>query len=210
MFIPAHHAHLTGALASFATRFAATATLPDEQLRLELKRPPRPPKARPRASRPPPYLSRQYARAMATTVMRDQRVTPGARALAHLLVARAGRRDVLETERWRLAQALGVSVRTLARYLADLRGGAGRTPYIATEQLVDARGMVVGLRIIILEPLRPYWRQSQEVPAVTELSGTEALSIIRESSSRAYPPMGDRKGPFPQARVPDRPVPMMR
>src|SRR4051794_39412352 len=142
MVIPAQHAHLEGALSAFATRFAATAKLPTEQLQLPIRRPPRPPKARPRWSRPAPRASRQYARPMATTVMRDPRVTPGARALAHLLVARAGRTDVIETERWRLANELGVSVRTLARYLADLRGSEELTPYIATEQLVDTRGMV--------------------------------------------------------------------
>src|SRR3712207_6515650 len=120
MFIPAQHAHLTGALSSFATRFAATEHLPDEQLRLELKRPPRPPKVCPRTSRLPPRPSRQYAQAMATTVMRDQRNTPGAARLAHLRVALAGRGDVIETERWRRARSLGASVRTSSRYLADL------------------------------------------------------------------------------------------
>ncbi len=144
---------------------------------------------------------------MATTVMRDPRVTPGARALAHLLVARAGRTDVIETERWRLAKELGVSVRTLARYLADLRGGDGRTPYIATEQLVDARGMTVGIRIVILESLRPYWLQTQQIPAVTDLSGTESLLTIGESTSRSYPQTRDIKSSFSQARGPDGPVP---
>jgi hypothetical protein len=147
---------------------------------------------------------------MATTVMRDPRVTPGARALAHLLVARAGRTDVIETERWRLANELGVSVRTLARYLADLRGSEERTPYIATEHLVDTRGMVVGIRIIILEALRPYWLQSQQVPAVTDLSATESLLAIGDSTSRTYPQTGNAQGGLFQARAPDRPVPRKR
>ncbi len=203
MFIPAQHAHLTGALSSFATRFAATANLPDEQLRLELKRPPRPPQARPRSSRLPPRPSRQYAGAMATTVMRDQRITPGAAKLAHVLVALAGRGDVIETERWRLARSLGVSVRTLARYLADLRGGEGRTAYIATEHVVDGRGLVVGIRILILEPLRPYWRQSQPIPAVTKLSGKECLLTIGKLASKVYPPIGDTEDALSHARAPD-------
>lgn len=210
MFIPAQHAHLTGALSSFAQRFAATKDIPDEQLRLELKRPPRPPQARPRSSRLPPRPSRQYAGAMATTVMRDQRVTPGARALAHLLVALAGRGDVIATERWRLARSLGVSVRTLARYLADLRGGEGRTAYILTEHLVDGRGMVVGIRILLLEALRPYWRQSQPIPAVTKLSGKKRLQTIGESTSRTYPQPGRGGGAFRQAQAPDKPVPRKR
>ncbi len=203
MFIPVQHAHLRGGLSSFAQRFAATKDMSDEQLRLEPKRPPRPPKARPRSSRLPPRSSRQYAGAMATTVMRDQRITPGAAKLAHLLVALAGRGDVIETERWRLARSLGVSVRTLARYLADLRGGEEHASYIATEHLVNARGMVVGIRIIILEPLRPYWRQSQPIPAVTKLSGKECLLTIGESASRIYTPQGDSKDILPQARAPD-------
>ena len=77
MIMPNQHRHLTGALAAFAVRMAASASLPVEQLRLTpLRRPPGPPRPMPRQNRPAPLRSRQYTGAMSTTVLRDQRLTP--------------------------------------------------------------------------------------------------------------------------------------
>src|SRR5215217_6787125 len=83
MIVPDQHRHLTGALAAFAVRLAASASLPVEQLRLAPpRRQPGLPKPPPRQNRPAPLRSRQYTGAMSTTVLRDQRLTPGTRVLA--------------------------------------------------------------------------------------------------------------------------------
>jgi hypothetical protein len=187
MFLPKQYAHLTGALSAFAARLAAADDLLPEQLRLEIKQPARPPKARPRWQRPAPRQSRQYGVATPTTVDRDPRITSGAVRLAHLLVALAGRGDVLETERWRLAKRLGVSVRTISRYLSDLRGdeATGHTSYIQTEHMVDERGMTAGLRITITLALRPYW--IQEAQGVTDVSPKKTLYNRIGESSGSYP-----------------------
>jgi hypothetical protein len=138
-----------------------------------------------------------------TTVDRDQRLTSGAVRLAHLLVALAGRGDTIETERWRLARALGVSVRTLARYLSDLRGdeATGRTSYIQTEHIIDERGITIGLRITVLPTLRPYW--VQEAQGVTDVSPKEPLTRIGNLPARVIHRSAGIGGGFQPARTSD-------
>ena len=159
MIIPNQHRHLTGALSAFAVRMAASASLPVEQLRLTpLRRQPGPPKIPPRQSRPAPLRSRQYTGAMSTTVLRDQRLTPGARVLAGLLVALAGREGYADLTRGYLAAQLGVSSRTVARQLAELR----RYCYVATTHLIGDLGQTTGLRVGLLDPLLPFWEAAEE------------------------------------------------
>jgi hypothetical protein len=203
MHIPVRYAHLTGALTAFTARFAATAGMPAEQLRLEIKRPARPPNARPRWQRPAPRQSRQYGMATPTTVDRDQRITSGAVRLAHLLVALAGRGDVVETERWRLAKQLGVSVRTISRYLSDLREDelTERTGYVQTEHITDECGMTIGLRITILPALRPYW--ILEAQGVTDVSPKEPLIRIGNLPAKVIHKAARIRGGFQPARAPD-------
>ena len=57
---------------------------------------------------------------MSTAVLRDQRLTPSARALAGLIVAVAGKADHVDLTRGYLSSRLGVSERTMARLLAQL------------------------------------------------------------------------------------------
>jgi hypothetical protein len=138
-----------------------------------------------------------------TTVDRDQRITSGAVRLAHVLVALAGRGDAVEIERWRLAKRLSVSVRTIGRYLSDLRGdeATGRTSYIQTEHIIDERGMTIGLRIIVLPTLRPYW--VQEAQGVTDVSPKESLTRIGNLPARVIHRSAAIGGGFQRARTPD-------
>src|SRR3954449_5098133 len=158
MIVPNQHRHLTGALSAFAVRMAASASLPVEQLRLTpLRRQPGPPKITPRQSRPAPPPSRQFVRAMSTQVARDRRLSPSATCLVVLLVAVAGKGSHVDLTRGYLAARLGVSERTVARLLAQLRCCG----YIATRQTIGAHGETTGLRVALLDPLLPYWETDQ-------------------------------------------------
>src|SRR5215212_3472035 len=183
MIIPNQHRHLTGALSVFAVRMAASASLPVEQLRLTpLRRQPGSPKIPPRQSRPAPPPSRQFVRAMATQVARDQRLSPRAAGLAVLLVAVAGKGSHVDLTRGYLAAKLGVSERTVARLLAQLRA----LGYIATRQTIGVLGETTGLRVALLDPLLPYWERdhlSADQQGVTELSGLQE-SLNKEESKR--------------------------
>ena len=181
MIVPDQHRHLTGALAAFAVRLAASASLPVEQLRLAPpRRQPGLPKPLPRQNRPAPLRSRQYTGAMSTTVLRDQRLTPGARVLAGLLVALAGREGYADLTRGYLAAQLGVSSRTVARQLAELR----RYRYVATAHLIGDLGQTMGLRVGLLDPLLPYWEAAEE--GVTDAPALES-KIPREEAGKAVP-----------------------
>src|SRR3954453_12388838 len=163
MIIPNQHRHLTGALSAFAARMAASASLPVEQIRLTpLRRQPGPPS--PRQNRPAPAPSRQFVRAMSTQVARDQRLSPRAAGLAVLLVAVAGKGSHVDLTRGYLSARLGVSERTVARLLAQLRS----LGYIATRRTIGAYGETTGLRVTLLDPLLPYWETDEE--GVTEVA----------------------------------------
>ena len=176
MTIPRQYEHLAGPLARFATRLAATASMTDEQLRLPLRRPPTAPRPMPRQSRPAPPASRQFLRAMSTQVLRDQRLTPSARALAVLIVAIAGKAGHVDVTRGYFADRLGVSERTVARLLAQLRAHG----YIATARTIGMFGETTGLRVELLGALLPYWETDQP-PVVGE--GVTALTWQQELTS---------------------------
>lgn len=153
MIIPDRFAYLAPSLSTFAARMAATASLPTEQLTWKRPRPVGPTKPRPRSTKPAPRPSRQYARATPTTVIRDTRLTPGARLLAMELRAVCGRDGLAVTTRRYLCHQLGVCMRTLARYLAELRAHA----YVATVRVVGESGQTIGLQVECLDPLLPSW-----------------------------------------------------
>src|SRR5215208_2727045 len=173
MIMPNQHRHLTGALSAFAARLAASASLPVEQLRLApLRRQPGPPKPLARQNRPAPTRSRQFLRAMSTQVARDRRLSSSATGLVVLLVALAGKGSHVDLTRGYLAAKLGVSERTVARLLAQLRS----LGYVATRQTIGVLGETTGLRVALLDPLLPYWEGDQppaEQEGVTELAGLQ-------------------------------------
>jgi hypothetical protein len=203
MIIPNQHRHLTGALSAFAVRMAASASLPLEQLRLTpLRRQPGPPKIPPRQDRPAPAPSRQFLRAMSTQVARDQRLSPRAAGLAVLLVAVAGKGSHVDLTRGYLAARLGVSERTVARLLAQLRA----LGYVATRQTIGVLGETTGLRVALLDPLLPYWEGDQpptEQEGVTELSRLQEPFNKEESKRLAA---GCPVLAYPRYRKPRQPM----
>ena len=163
---------------------AANANLTTEQLRLPLRRPPAVPRPMPRQSRPAPPQSRQFVRHMSTAVLRDQRLTPSARALAGLIVAVAGKADHVDLTRGYLSSRLGVSERTMARLLAQLRA----YDYIATVQTIGNFGETTGLRVALLDPLLPYWETEPPVvvgEGVPKASGQQKFKLKEESEELA-------------------------
>ena len=155
-------AHAEAGLERFRAAFAANAHVSDEKLlrqpRLPLRRPPMNGAAvhrasRPREKEPPPKLSRQYARATSTLVLRDQRLTPNAARLAGMIVAIAGQRGWFETTRARLGAAIGLRPRTVTRLLAGLQ----RYGYITMERTKTRTGAHAGLRIIVMPRLMPFY-----------------------------------------------------
>ncbi|MBP0617680.1 helix-turn-helix domain-containing protein [Jiella sp. KSK16Y-1] len=112
-----------------------------------------PPAARPRALRPAPRASRQYANAIATTAMRDDRLTPGAKALLVVLRARCGKGRVTAAAKATLAATMHRSSRTIRRYLIDLE----RFGYIASRIRKTARGFHTGLVITLTDKVLPFF-----------------------------------------------------
>ena len=110
---------------------------------------------------------------MATQVLRDQRLTPSARALAAMIVAVAGKTGHVDLTRGYLQDRLGVSERTTARLLAQLRAYG----YIATRQTIGIRGETTGLRVELLDALLPYWETDQ--PAVVG-EGVPNVSALQD------------------------------
>lgn len=113
--------------------------------------------ARPRHSRPAPAASRQYSPPIATTAMRDDRLTPGARALLVVLRARCGKGRVTDMAKGTLAAIMSRSTRTIARYLRDLE----RFGYVVTETRRTARGFHTGLVISLTDAVLPFWSEAQ-------------------------------------------------
>src|SRR4051812_34305739 len=119
---------------------------------------------------------------MSTQVARDRRLSPSAVSLAVLLVAMAGKGSHVDLTRGYLAAKLGVTERTVARLLAQLRA----LGYIATRQTIGVLGETTGLRVALLDSLLPYWEADQppaEQEGVTELAGLQE-SFDKEESKR--------------------------
>src|SRR5215213_4513049 len=105
--------------------------------------------------------------------------SPSATGLAVLLVAVAGKGGHADLTRGYLAARLGVSGRTVARLLAQLRAFG----YIATRQTVGTHGETTGLRVALPDPLMPYWEADQP-PAeqgVTELAAQQGFFNNQET-----------------------------
>ena len=176
MILPHTQVHLAGPLAAFAARMAATAHLPDDQLRVRPRSVLGPSRPLPRQLRPPPRPSRQFARELSTQVARDRRLSPRCAALAAVLVAQAGKGTLASISRRYLAMVLQVSTRTVARLLAELRAYG----YIATTHRLGTLGQTIGLRVELLDPLLPYFDR-----AVTELSPLVIPKIHKVSEQPA-------------------------
>jgi len=112
--------------------------------------------APPRWLKPKPRPSNQYAGHMATTAARDRRLTPQAKALLQILRARCGTGDRTATNKTTLADILGVSRRSIQRYVRELK----LFGYIDTQVRRGATGLYVGLAIVITEKVLPCFRKA--------------------------------------------------
>ncbi|MCE7030573.1 helix-turn-helix domain-containing protein [Jiella avicenniae] len=131
-----------------------------------------PPAPRPRHKRPAPKPSRQYANPMATTAMRDDRLTPGAKALLVVLRARCGKGRVTAFAKATLAATMQRSARTIRRYLLDLE----RFGYIAARIRKTARGFHTGLVVTLTDKVLPFFAEQKELAAwLTEAPDRERI-----------------------------------
>ena len=103
-----------------------------------------------------PRASIQYAGHMATTALRDRRLTPQAKALLGVLRARCGNGTRTETCKTTLAQIMGVCTRSIGRYVADLV----RFGYIEARPRIGCSGLYTGLVISITEKVLPAFRKT--------------------------------------------------
>jgi hypothetical protein len=105
--------------------------------------------------RPEPRPSVQYAGHMATTAARDHRLTPQSKALLQVLRARCGTSTRTETCKTTLAHIMGVTTRSIGRYIAELV----RFGYIHTRVRRGATGLYTGIIVSITEKVLPCFRK---------------------------------------------------
>jgi len=138
-----------------------------------------------RWQRPEPRPSVQYAGHMATTAARDHRLTPQSKALLVVLRARCGTGTRTDTCKTTLAHIMGVTTRSIGRYVAELV----RFGYIATRTRRGASGLDVGLAVTITEKVLPCFRKlpwlagwlAQNLPANRANPGRTELSHTNHS-----------------------------
>ncbi|WP_019998621.1 helix-turn-helix domain-containing protein [Aureimonas ureilytica] len=119
-------------------------------------RPKRPTAAGPaRYERPAPQDSRQYAQSMATTGARDDRLTPNAKAFLQVLRARCGKGRETTITKGTAGNIMSRSPRTIRRYLVDLV----RFGYIELKIRCNARGLHLGLTVILTERVLPFFEE---------------------------------------------------
>jgi len=113
-----------------------------------------------RHSRPAPRESRQYAGAMATTAARDDRLTPQAKACLQLIRAWCGNTGWFNTCVISLCRELSRSLRSVQRYMAELK----QFGYIRTEIRHNARGADIGVKVaLIVETVLPFFAKDEEL-----------------------------------------------
>jgi len=141
-----------------------------------------------RAEAAPPPDSRMFIPPMAADAARDTGLSMGARACLSLIHALAQKREAIS--KVGLAALLGVSVRTVQRYLAALteRG------YITRHLVHSAAGWIVGQMIKITAKVLPFFLRPRSknggFPVVTEMSLSNCLSAVNPP----YIPHGLQKG----------------
>lgn len=105
--------------------------------------------------RPQPRASVQYAGHMATMAARDHRLTPQSKALLQVLRARCGHGVSTATCKTTLAHIMGVSTRSIGRYIADLV----RFGYVVARMRQGASGLYTGLVLTITGKVLPCFRK---------------------------------------------------
>lgn len=106
--------------------------------------------------RPEPRISNQYAGHMSTEAPRDRRLTPQSKALLQVMRARCGTGRETATCKTTLAHIMGVTTRSIGRYIAEL----ARFGYIVRSARHGANGLTIGIRVAITEKVLPCFRKS--------------------------------------------------
>ncbi len=110
-----------------------------------------------RHMRPAPHESKQFAKPMATTAARDDRLTPQAKALLQIIVARTGKERMTDTCKTTLGIIINRCPRSVQRYLGELV----KFGYIRTQIKKSRRsGLYTGLRIWIMNSVLPYFTEA--------------------------------------------------
>lgn len=135
-----------------------------------------------RLSAPPVDASRQYHQAGSTSYIRDVGLGDGARRLAALLLALAGKGTVIDRgtrggslTKGKLAARLGRSRRTVQRYLRELEERGYIAPVETT--FCPRTGMLSGIRIRLLPKLFPWWRNGKPAKMAENVGETEMSSL---------------------------------
>jgi hypothetical protein len=197
--------------APFGARFAATATLANDELLRSRPAPRGRPEPKPRPprvpdTRPLPDPSREYAGATSTRCVRDRPLHGTAVKIALWARARAGNRGrVVRTTKGYIGLKLGYHPRTIARQLAVLvkRG------YLVVHRWTDARGADLGLIIFVTDQLLPFYLLDRT--GRTRLSSIKGLRFKKAFSQKScqsrgagYRPRKNRQGVQREGPCPPR------
>ncbi len=148
----------------------------------------------PRADRPTPSPSIQWAQPMDTQAARDTRVTPGARALLQIIVAEIGNHGSRILNNAYLAKRMSLSVRTVQRYISKLADP--KISYIRVELVRSRAGLDIGRRIrLVAERVRPFWHpERRRAVAKPEAGQNEKREFRSFSGVTVLSPTNDPTG----------------
>lgn len=112
----------------------------------------------------PPVKTEQYTRQMSAEFLDDRRLSQGAKNLLTRLVALAGHKNEIDTNKTSLAKITNRSTRTIQRYLHEL------TLFGYIHRLVRTSALTkfdIGLKIFIDKKAMPFFHRAKEV--ITQL-----------------------------------------
>ncbi|KAA0676526.1 hypothetical protein [Azospirillum brasilense] len=141
-----------------------------------------------RVFRDRPVRKRQYARAMATTVARDSRISSGAVRLLVILRAMCGERGFVATTNAALCDAVEKSPATIKRWLRELRGdlpgGIPGDAYVTTD-IIREGGVPVGIYVELTKLVQPFYENitSRQKPAPELSTDRSNLSDVKTRES---------------------------
>jgi hypothetical protein len=126
-----------------------------------------------------PIPSDQYARNMATTAARDDRLTPQSKALLQVLHARCGEEGQTVTTKGTLGNIMSRCERSIQRYLAELV----RFGYIVTHTKRSKAGLYVGLVIGVTGLVKPFYEDLRRTAEIIAPLLAGDLAIFAGASS---------------------------
>ena len=112
----------------------------------------------------PPLPTEQYTRQMSAEFLNDKRLSQGAKNLLTRLVALAGHKNEVDTNKTSLAKITNRSTRTIQRYLHELTLFGYIHRLVRTSSLT---GFDIGLKIFIDKKAMPFFHKAKDV--ITQL-----------------------------------------